>query len=152
MALADLIGEPITHRSRILPSGDGQADQVGLSLSEDEFPDFRERRTSGSTALGREVVLVGPVPTQPVAVPRLLALHGEEADTASASRFLRRISYFTRRYPEWRARGVTIIDTRDIFIEGERTVILAGGRPLYYDDNHLSLAGARRLLEHLPGS
>ncbi|EAQ28148.1 putative membrane-located cell surface saccharide saccharideacetylase protein [Erythrobacter sp. NAP1] len=103
-------------------------------------------------ALGREVVLVGPVPTQPVAVPRLLALHGEEADTTSAARFLRRIGYFTQRYPEWRARGVTIIDTRDIFIKGERTVILAGGRPLYYDDNHLSLAGARRLLEHMPGS
>ncbi|AWW72808.1 acyltransferase [Erythrobacter sp. KY5] len=101
-------------------------------------------------ALGRDVVLIGPVPTQPVAVPRLLALHGEQAGTAPASAFLRRVSYFTARYPEWRARGVTIVDTRDIFIDGEQTVILASGKPLYYDDNHLSLAGARRLLEHMP--
>lgn len=97
-------------------------------------------------ALDREVVLIGPTPAQPASVPRLLALRGKNAASLPAATFFERTAFFTRHYPDWRARGVVVVDTRKTLAEGNRTIILAGDDPLYYDDNHLSLAGARRVL------
>ena len=101
-------------------------------------------------ALGKHVVVIGPTPTQPAPVPRLLALRGERIPVVPAATFKRRTAYFARHFADWSARGVTIVDTRQTLVEGDRTVILAGGSPLYYDDNHLSLAGARHVLGTLP--
>lgn len=103
-------------------------------------------------ALGKDVVLIGPTPTQPVSVPRLLALHGGDAQTLPAAEFEAEAAWFTQNFTEWRARGVTIIEPADRLTHNGQTVIVAGGSPLYYDDHHLSLAGARHVLGASVGS
>jgi hypothetical protein len=40
---------------------------------------------------------------------------------------------------------VTVIDPAEALCEGERCLAVAGGKPLYFDDNHLSIYGAARL-------
>ncbi|WP_108792083.1 SGNH hydrolase domain-containing protein [Erythrobacter sp. Alg231-14] len=97
-------------------------------------------------ALGKTVTLIGPIPTQPVAVPRLLAMHGPDAPTLSTADFLAVADGFRQNYPAWRARGVVIIDPIDRLSDNGQTIIVAAGQPLYYDDHHLSLAGARHIL------
>jgi hypothetical protein len=95
---------------------------------------------------GKHVVLIGPVPSQPIAVPRLLALRGADAPTRSAAEFANSAHWFTRHYPQWRARGVGVIDPLKSLSADGRTIIVAGGTPLYYDSHHLILTGARRVL------
>ena len=97
--------------------------------------------------MGKQVVLIGPIPSQTSPVPRLLALEGAAAPTRSARAFAASTAWFTHNYPDWRARGVTIIEPLTRLSKGDRTVILAGDQPLYYDNHHLSLAGARHILE-----
>ncbi len=101
-------------------------------------------------AMGKDVVLIGPIPTQPVPAPRLLALHGRGASTLPTADFIGETAWFTRHYPDWRARGVTIIDPIDRFNDNGRTIIVAADQPLYYDEHHLSLSGARHVLGALP--
>lgn len=100
---------------------------------------------------GKEVVLIGPIPTQDVPVPRLLALWGTQARTLSVPKFRADTDWFTQRFADWRARGVTILEPLDSLSADGRTIIVAGESPLYYDDHHLSLAGARHVLAALYG-
>lgn len=95
---------------------------------------------------GKAVVLIGPIPAQRQPVPRLLALQGADAATLPADRFSAALAWFTGNYPDWRARGVQIIEPLDRLTRDGNTMIVAGGTPLYYDSHHLSLAGARYLL------
>jgi peptidoglycan/LPS O-acetylase OafA/YrhL len=97
-------------------------------------------------AQNRKVVLIAPVPVQSASVPRALAMFGEDAPTASKSDYEAGSAYLTSRFPEWRARGVEIIDPATSLFAGERSIIVAGGKPLYFDEHHLSLAGARHVL------
>jgi len=97
-------------------------------------------------SIGKQVILIGPVPTHSVEVPRLLALHGPDALTLPTDTFTERTRWFTRRFPVWRARGVSIINPIDRLNNDGQTMIVAGGQPLYYDNHHLSLAGARYIL------
>ena len=96
--------------------------------------------------LGKQVVVIGPIPPQRQSVPRLLALQGAEVATLPSTRFATKVEWFTQNYPEWRARGVRIIEPLTRMSRNGRTIIVAGGTPLYYDSHHLSLAGARYLL------
>ena len=97
--------------------------------------------------LGKQVVLVGPIPSHPSSIPRRLALHGKDVPTPSVDDFANRTFWFTRNYPAWRAQGVTIIEPLERFSRDGATIIVAGDTPLYYDSHHLSIAGARYLLE-----
>jgi hypothetical protein len=101
-------------------------------------------------ALEKTVVLIGPIPTQPATVPRLLAQRGNDAPTLPVAEFRTKTAWFTQRFPEWRARGVNIIEPIDRLTRNDQTIIVAGDSPLYYDDNHLSLAGARHILGDMP--
>ena len=101
-------------------------------------------------AMGKQVVLIGPIPSQTVPAPRLLAIHGRDAPTLPTAEFLQKTDWFTRNFAAWRARGVTIINPIDRLNDDGQTMIVAGGEPLYYDDHHLSLAGARYILGEQP--
>ena len=101
-------------------------------------------------ALGKRVVLIGPTPSQMASVPQLLAQRGPDARGVPIAEFLAKTQWFSRHFPEWRARGVTIIEPIDRLARDGHTIIVAGDSPLYYDDNHLSLAGARYILGTLP--
>lgn len=95
---------------------------------------------------GKRVVLIGPVPPQDSPVPRRLALQGEVADTLSRSAFEQRTQWFTRHYARWRNAGVTVVEPAPRLFAGNKSIIVAGGKPLYFDSHHLSLAGARHVL------
>jgi peptidoglycan/LPS O-acetylase OafA/YrhL len=106
---------------------------------------------------GKQVVLVGPVPPQPFEVPRRLAhaaafagsdpVRGADpAETRRATRWL------SAHYPQWRARGVRIIEPLDALSQGQTTLLTDHGQPLYFDSHHLSLTGARLVLDRLCGA
>lgn len=103
-------------------------------------------------AEGKQVVLFGPIPTQGIPVPRLLALGGADVPTRPLEDFVAGTQWFTRRFPEWRERGATIIEPAKRLGQDGRTIVVAGGTPLYYDSHHLSLAGARYVLAALPAA
>ena len=102
-------------------------------------------------ALGRYVVVIGPVPPQRWNVPRHLAhaaAFGRPGDVTGAplSDYQRDTRWLTRAYPMWRAEGVGIIDPALALIDGTHSRIVKQGVPLYFDSHHLSLAGARAVL------
>lgn len=100
---------------------------------------------------GRQVVLIGAVPTQPKAVPHALARAAANGlpkpQTRTRQRYLENSSWISRHYSRWRVQGVRIVDPADALFDGDRSRIIAGNRPLYYDSHHLTLAGARLVLE-----
>ena len=53
-------------------------------------------------------------------------------------------------YPRWKAAGITILDPARALVSGGETRIVLGGKPLYFDSHHLSIAGARAVLEADP--
>jgi len=104
------------------------------------------------TKAGKQVVLVEPFPTYGYPVPAaLVALHRRgqpierfgqlrekyEGDQAAALELLRELSELP---------GVSLVDTGAILCGGSRCRVVINDAALYFDDNHLSLAGARRLL------
>ena len=122
-------------------------------------PGMGERLDATIIALqsaGKQVVLVGPVPPQPFEVPRRLAhaaafagddpLRGADpADTRRATIWL------SAYYAAWRARGVRIIEPLDALSRGPTTLLTLDGQPLYFDSHHLSLTGARLVVDHACG-
>lgn len=109
----------------------------------DEQLDDTIRRLNSA---GKHVVIIGPVPPQTSPVPRRLALHGPQASTTTRSAFDRQTRWFTRHYPRWQTAGVRIVEPAARLFDGDKSVIVADGRPLYFDAHHLSLAGARYVL------
>jgi peptidoglycan/LPS O-acetylase OafA/YrhL len=104
------------------------------------------------TAAGKDVVITYPIPKPPGHVPTLLARYvqmGRRAEDA----FIPRIEY-----ERDNARVLAFLDglrgrphvsfarPQDILCDASRCALSAEGQVLYYDENHLSLAGARRVL------
>lgn len=100
---------------------------------------------------GKQVVLVEPWPTYGYPVPAaLVAQHRRgqpiehygqprevyERDQARALSVIRGLAT---------VRGVSVVETAAILCGDGRCDVVAGGRPMYFDDNHLSMTGARRL-------
>ncbi|QYJ06957.1 acyltransferase family protein [Qipengyuania flava] len=100
---------------------------------------------------GRKVVLIGAVPKQAYDVPRALqraAAYGLPNPTARpASEHARDSAWLARQFDEWRSRGVVVIDPAEALIAGNRSRITVDGMPLYFDSHHLTLAGARLVLD-----
>ena len=102
-------------------------------------------------ALGKHVVVIGPVPPQRWNVPRHLA-HAAAFGTAGQvtgaplSDYQRDTTWLTQAYPRWQAQGVGVIDPARALIDGTHSRIVKQGVPLYFDSHHVSLAGARAVL------
>lgn len=100
-------------------------------------------------AAGKRVVLVLPAPEYPFVVPTQLArtlLHGGTASDVGVAR----VTFDTQRASVARAlraihdeSPVVMIDLADRLCSASRCVTAADGHALYFDDNHLSVAGAR---------
>ena len=106
-------------------------------------------------ASGKEVVIVGQIPFQPFHVPRRLAHLAARGELGlargdSAANYTRQSNWFAANYPRWQAEGVTILDPALALVSGGTTRIIMNGQPLYIDSHHLSLAGARAVLEADP--
>ena len=95
---------------------------------------------------GKNVILIGPVPPQSFEVPRRLAMRGPKIATASRASYLAKTDWLTSKFPEWQQTGVQIINPADQLVQGDTTIIVADGQPLYFDSHHLSVAGAKRVL------
>ncbi|WP_088184465.1 acyltransferase family protein [Sphingobium sp. Z007] len=111
-----------------------------------------DRSIAAIRALGRQVVLIGPVPPQPFDVPRRLA-HLAQAGQLGEARGVDRTHVDARTvhlralFARWRARGVALIDPVAALCPGGRCAIEHDGQPLYFDSHHLSTAGARLVIE-----
>lgn len=101
---------------------------------------------------GKRVVLVLPVPEVGYDVPTTLALMLRKgADPAS---FVRPYSMFQSRQAEISSRlsriadihGASLVAPEKALCDGLECRVVEGDRPLYYDDDHLSLVGASLLL------
>ena len=101
-------------------------------------------------AAGKRVVLVDPYPGYDYPVPAALAarwrrgsdpagfgqgLDDYRAHNAAALAMLERLA----------PTGASRLDTAGLLCGSGRCAVLAEGRPLYFDDNHLSMQGARLL-------
>lgn len=98
--------------------------------------------------LGRQVILIGPVPPHPFDVPRRLAhmsrppQHGDilgVSPTVVKARTVRLRAMFDR----WHARGITVIDPVSRLCDRRGCAVARDGKPLYFDSHHLSVTGAR---------
>ena len=107
-------------------------------------------------AAGKRVVLVGPVPPQAFEVPRRLAhaaafAGSEPLRGADPAETRRATQWLSAHYAAWRARGVTVLEPLDALGRGQTSLLTLHGDPLYFDSHHLSLTGARLVLDHLCG-
>lgn len=107
-----------------------------------------DRTIAAIRAEGREVVLIGPVPPQPFDVPRHLAHlaragHLAEAHGVDRTWVEARTVHLRAQFARWQAKGVRLIDPIAALCANGRCAIEQGGRPLYFDSHHLSVAGAR---------
>ena len=105
--------------------------------------------------MGRRVVLIGAVPPQPRSVPRALsraaAFGGDLPETTSLAEYEAKAGWITRRFDGWRESGVTIIDPATVLFDGPSSRITSEDKLLYFDSHHLTLAGARLVLDaHAP--
>ena len=110
-----------------------------------------DRTIAAIRGQGRHVTLIGAVPPQPFDVPRRLAHlaargHLADAQGVERSEVIARTAHLRAAMSRWRATGVDFIDATAILCPRNRCDLIAGGRPLYFDSHHLSLAGARRVI------
>ena len=110
-----------------------------------------DRTIAAIRSLGREIVVIGPVPPQPFDVPRRLAhlaragqpLDGQGTTRADVeARTVQLRALFAR----WAGRGVRVIDPVAALCGSGRCALERDGRPLYFDSHHLSVAGARQVI------
>ena len=106
-------------------------------------------------ALGRRVVVIGPVPPQKFDVPRRLAhmAIGEEDRTnvgVARHEFEQQAAWFENHYDRWRQAGVVIVQPSQTFCDAKRCAASSHETPLYFDSHHVSLAGARKIVAAHP--
>lgn len=117
----------------------------------ERFGSMLDRTLAKLDGLGKKVVVIGPVPTQPFFVPyelqRRAAYDLPKPTGVSVEQYLQDTAWIAERYPEWRRMGYWIVDPRPSLIEGDHMRIIYEGRPLYFDRHHLTLAGAQLVLD-----
>ena len=102
--------------------------------------------------LGKRVVFIGPEPLPGFDVPRTLALSAHLGrklpETSGEVEFEEDFGAITRRFDRWRELGIEVIEPADMLMRDGQVLTIRDGVPLYFDTNHLTLAGARLVLEH----
>lgn len=122
-----------------------------LRTQAEAFSSGLSRSVAALVAAGKRVVIVGPFPTYAYPVPAaLVAMHrrGEpldrfgqprhayERDHGPALTVLRQLGT---------SQGVSVVDVGEVLCGDGDCDVVSEGVPLYYDDNHLSMVGARLL-------
>lgn len=104
------------------------------------------------TAAGKRVHIVAPIPDLPTHVERY-TFKGDPNDpgrvTGVTLEFHRRRNAFIRPVLDRLAQapGVDVIDPADTVCPDGRCASLIDGASMYFDDNHFSVAGARRFID-----
>lgn len=104
---------------------------------------------------GKQVFLFGPVPPNRFDVPRHLAHLAKTGRLSEATgRTRAELAGDTDRFEavaaHWAARGVTVVDPLTRLCPSGPCRLMYDGRPLYFDNHHLSVAGAEFLLHPSP--
>jgi hypothetical protein len=145
--LADLVGDPAVKQVVLAARHEHYLAQGAASYERGLM-----QTTLALTRAGKSVVLVGPVPTYAYPVPVALGAltrRGRDPQAFGQSR---------ARYLELQAEGIGVVErvagasgasilpTGDLLCPGDVCAVVDSGRPLYFDDNHLSLHGAMVLM------
>jgi hypothetical protein len=115
------------------------------------FEEGLRRSILALTAAGKQVVLVEPFPTYGYPVPAaLVALHKRGQPIESFGQSLKAYlnhqdATLTMLRQLSRLPGVSTVKTSEVLCADGRCAVVSDDAPLYFDDNHLSLAGAREL-------
>ena len=130
-----------------------QFDDMKPESQSDFLAEYRQRLIDSTCRLAadRKVYLVRPIPEMPVDVPRVFArklLLGNTADISiSRETYDKRHAFINEAQDAAAAQcNVSILDTTRYLCEGGECKGSLNGIPLYYDDNHLSESGNKRLL------
>ena len=138
-ALAEQVLHPATGRKGPFVAVDIAALPESLVAAEL----FGTARGAFSGAVEREGRVQG---THAAAFAGSEPLRGADpAETRRATQWL------SAHYAAWRARGVTVLEPLDALGRGQTSLLTLHGDPLYFDSHHLSLTGARLVLDHLCG-
>jgi hypothetical protein len=116
----------------------------------DLFSDGMRKTVSLLLAAGKRVVLVYPVPTAEVSIPRTLARYaasGTSLDALSIDKqaYLDGTADAFRLLDSFSGANVVRVYPHERLCRGEVCIVQAGGTPLYYDNQHLSVPGAEYL-------
>ena len=127
----------------------------GKSVSFDEVTDLFSVGINETidrlTNAGKRVVIVYPVPEVGYHVPRTLARIMNRGDditqfTRPAEYYFRRQQHVLRALDSLSNTKVSRVFPHELLIEGDEAIVQENGIPLYRDDDHLSLAGASKLV------
>jgi peptidoglycan/LPS O-acetylase OafA/YrhL len=116
----------------------------------EQFSEGMRRTVSLLLGAGKRVVLVYPIPTAPASIPRTLARY------AAAGTALDRFTIDEAEYLSKNAFAFQLLDSisdanvvhvlpHQRLCDGTSCAVQVGGTPLYYDQQHLSIAGAQYL-------
>lgn len=116
-------------------------------------PAWASEFTAGAKSLlaaGKRLVVVYPVPEQPFHVVRAMVLSerfGLDYRDARTLRedYLRRNEWVFSTYDSLGGDGVSRVYPHETLCPGQRCEVSRDGAPLYFDDNHLTMRGARLL-------
>ena len=111
----------------------------------------RSSATSESVLSGKRVVIIGPVPEVGFDVPGTLArglwFHSPMQIAPSRGAFLARQEFVLETFAALhREFAFDLVQPSETLCDAARCNIDEAGRPLYVDDNHLSVSGARLLI------
>lgn len=122
----------------------------------DEFlQEFKQALMSTICTLSeqRQVYLVNPIPEMPVDVPRVMArklLLGKDADISiSIEQYQARNQFVIEAQHEvaQNCKNVAVLQTSNGLCESGQCIGSENGYPLYYDDNHLTERGNKKLVD-----
>jgi peptidoglycan/LPS O-acetylase OafA/YrhL len=99
-------------------------------------------------AAGKRVILLAPIPKPEASVPLYLAQlvqHGAVGALPAIERktFDRQVAERAVLLRAMQTMGVDIVSPGDLLCDAAACNLERGGKPLYFDDNHLSMTGAR---------
>jgi len=116
----------------------------------DKFSAGIRKSVAALLAAGKRVVLVYPIPTTSVSIPRTLARYAAAgADpnsfTIDEDAFLRRNSYAFELLDSFTEPNVVHVFPHKRLCHGNACIVYANGAPLYFDQQHLNVDGAEYL-------
>jgi hypothetical protein len=99
---------------------------------------------------GKRVVLVYPIPTASVSIPHMLARYAASGSDLSQldieeGDYLRRNSDAFRLLDSFTEKNVVHVFPHKRLCHGDACSVYANGKPLYFDEQHLSVSGAEYL-------
>jgi peptidoglycan/LPS O-acetylase OafA/YrhL len=123
---------------------------IGHTTHTEVFADGIRKTVASLLAAGKRVVLVYPVPTADASVPRTLARNAAAGISLDAfyidkRTYLERTAYAFRLLDSFSGANIVRVYPHQRLCRGEICIVQAGGTPLYYDNQHLSIPGAAYL-------